>query len=50
MAFKDTIENAKQKAKDALADGKKEAKDVWVDTKAAAEKTRNAMESEREKL
>ncbi|MHB8710557.1 MAG: hypothetical protein ACYC6X_03355 [Minisyncoccota bacterium] len=50
MTPKDNIEDMTQYAKDALADGKETAKDAWVDTKAAAEKTRNAIESEKEKL
>ncbi len=47
---KDNIQDIKQRAKVALADGKESAKDAWVDTKAAAEKTGNAIESEKEKL
>ncbi|MHB8660886.1 MAG: hypothetical protein ACYC75_03075 [Minisyncoccota bacterium] len=50
MTPKDNIKDMKQHAKDALADGKETAKDALVDTKAAAEKTGNAIESEKEKL
>jgi hypothetical protein len=50
MELKDNSADVKQQAKDAFADGKENVKDAWVDTKAAAEKTGNAIEAEKEKL
>ena len=50
MSDENTREDMEQKAKDAVANGKEGVKDAWVDTKAAAEKTKNAVESEVDKM
>ncbi|MDR3571641.1 MAG: hypothetical protein P4L81_05630 [Candidatus Pacebacteria bacterium] len=43
-------ESITDKAKDAYVEGKKNVKNAWVDTKAAAEKTKNDIEAQEEKL
>ena len=50
MSDENTHEDLEQKAKDTIADGKEHVKDAWVDTKAAAEKAKNAVEAEVDKM
>ena len=49
-SFGDKMREIEERAKDAAAEGKKGVKNAWADTKASAEKAKNEVESEIDKM
>ena len=50
MSFGDKMEDIEQRAKDAAAEGKKDVKNDWAQTKADAEKAKNEVDADIDKM
>jgi hypothetical protein len=50
MSIGDKLQEIEQRAREAGTEAKKDAKNAWADTKAAAEKAKNEIEAEVDKM